>query len=102
MPFVLLVGENGLGPWEALEYVAQDQHVKLLESQVVLMTIRRHGKESRLLCALPSNSIELIGEYQRTGRSESGVPRPASDRRRQVSRLFRRDVLSRTYRCKLS
>jgi hypothetical protein len=58
MPFVLLVGENGLGPWQAHEYAAQDQHVKLLESQVAVMTIRRRGKE-----------------YQRTGRAESGGPR---------------------------
>jgi hypothetical protein len=38
--FVLLVGEKGLGPWQALEYyVAHDKHVKSPEFPVVLMLI---------------------------------------------------------------
>jgi formylglycine-generating enzyme required for sulfatase activity len=42
--FVLLVGENGLGPWQTLEfYEAHDKHVKSPEFPVVLMLLDGHA-----------------------------------------------------------
>jgi formylglycine-generating enzyme required for sulfatase activity len=42
--FVLLVGENGLGPWQTLEYYeAHDKHVKSREFPVVLMLLDGHA-----------------------------------------------------------
>jgi hypothetical protein len=52
MPFVLLVGENGLGPWQALEYAAHDQHVKLLESRVVSRLFIRRVLSQTYRCKL--------------------------------------------------
>jgi formylglycine-generating enzyme required for sulfatase activity len=42
--FVLLVGENGLGPWQTLEfYEAHDKHVRSPEFPVVLMLLDGHA-----------------------------------------------------------
>ena len=49
---MLLVGEKGLGPWQALEYdEAHDKHVKSPEFPVVLMLLEGQPRLGCRSCA---------------------------------------------------